>query len=407
MNSFTFFEEKKVLIILVMLFFIKYSNAQWTGISLPNSPSNVLFVNSYGNNIYVGTDYYGMYSSSDNGKDWKSPAYPLRIDSASYIVENNNGMQTYIDANLIGYYYPVTAAVKFKMESKDSVIIAGTWAGIYYSGNNGKTWIPVNNGLPQCYFDYNGGSNLNTFPVMSLCISNKCIFASIRGYGIYMSALKEVNDSLVLSWSTLGGLPSALNPVFPDNSNINIYSFVANGNNIFAGTAGFGVYEATYAENDTWSGWKNVSAGIPATNSDYCINSLLIANNTIFAGTNNGIYLSSITGDTLNWTAFNTGFPQGVIVTTLLSYGTYILAGTNFGIYTLSCNNITSWSPFYVDNNFITDPIDASTITSLAITEGGLFALYKNNPVLYKYTITTTTVFYNIPSNVIDYKHKY
>ena len=60
-------------------------------------------------------------------------------------------------------------------------VLAGTFVGtnsggIYLSNDQGKTWIPVNNGLPKSDF------------IFSLAIKGNKIFAGTQSNGLYISS---------------------------------------------------------------------------------------------------------------------------------------------------------------------------------------------------------------------------
>src|SRR5664280_2625467 len=76
------------------------------------------------------------------------------------------------------------------------------------------------------------------------------------------------------------------------------------------------------------------------SNSGY-VNSLTVSGNNIFAGTDNGVYLSTNSG--ASWAQVNNGLPLYKPIYSLDVIGNNIFAGTFGGIY-LSTNNGTNWA---------------------------------------------------------------
>jgi photosystem II stability/assembly factor-like uncharacterized protein len=131
----------------------------------------------------------------------------------------------------------------------------------------------------------------------------------------------------------------------------NVYSMLAIGNNIFAGTQN-GTSLSTNA-GTSWGQVLNISA-----------RSLTVSGSNIFAGTQlSGIYLSTNNG--VNWIQVNNGI-TGYYIRAITSSGTDIFAGTTTAGVFISTNNGTNWAPI---NN--------------GLTNSYIFSLFKNNSVLY------------------------
>ncbi|MCX6138782.1 MAG: SUMF1/EgtB/PvdO family nonheme iron enzyme [Ignavibacteriales bacterium] len=116
---------------------------------------------------------------------------------------------------------------------------------------------------------------------------------------------------------------------------------ISGGNNLFAGTT-----EGIYLSTDNGSTWKEVNDGLPTRS---YINAIAISpgssgNGTnIFAGTmGGGVFLSTNNGT--SWSAVNTGFSMGYynFINAFTLSGSNLFAGTGGGVY-LSTNNGTTW----------------------------------------------------------------
>ncbi|MBI5403003.1 MAG: T9SS type A sorting domain-containing protein [Ignavibacteriae bacterium] len=173
--------------------------------------------------------------------------------------------------------------------------------GIFKSTDNGANW------------NYSGLDNriLNS----SLCYNNK-IYAG-ASTGIFYSANNGLN------WSPLsGGLPI-----------VSIKTFSVSNSFIFAG--GFNLLGdfCLFKSSNNGVNWSTTNL------INQTINALTAFNNLIFAGTYNGIYISSNQGS--NWILSNNGLTNHTIWSITRSDNN-IYTGTNNGIY-LTSNQGQSW----------------------------------------------------------------
>ena len=112
-----------------------------------------------------------------------------------------------------------------------------------------------------------------------------------------------------------------------------VTSIVISGNNIFAGT-----WNGVYISSDNGDNWTLSNNGI----TDTFITVLNINGDNIFAGTlDSGIFLSTNNG--ANWTPINNGLTNKLIYT-IVNDGANIFAGTAGGAF-LSTNNGNNWIP--------------------------------------------------------------
>jgi photosystem II stability/assembly factor-like uncharacterized protein len=210
-------------------------------------------------------------------------------------------------------------------------------------------WTAVNNGLPNTYAYLLDGVPINL--VKSLAIQGNNIYAGTHGDGIYLS----INNGN--SWTPLNGSPSYLFNQIKYNCSIN--KIAVQENNIYAGTN-----NGVYLSRDTGKTWIGVNTGLPVNNAIYTI---AFQGNNIYAGTYQGVYLSSNNGS--NWTEINNGLPvNNLQVYSLAIQGNNIYAGTHKGIY-LSNNNGSDWTA--VNNGL---PANTCFVGSLAIQGNNIYA---------------------------------
>ncbi|MFT5823483.1 MAG: hypothetical protein ACI8ZM_004745 [Crocinitomix sp.] len=200
-------------------------------------------------------------------------------------------------------------------------IYAGTGAsfgsGIYKSSDNGLNWINIT------------PSSMPTFSnVRSLAVNDTHIYAGSSGEGVYMSSLSGIDSE---SWSTFNtGL-----------INQNIRSLKIKESTIYAGTYGNGVWISPTDSPD----WNLTSATMPVY-SDY-IQALDVSGSTIFSGNISGLpvlYRSIDNGE--DWVVSNTDIFNDKPVYAVNRLGDDVYAGTEgSGIFLSSDNGIT-WSQF-------------------------------------------------------------
>ncbi len=185
-------------------------------------------------------------------------------------------------------------------------------------------------------------TSLNKGRVTCIAFSANNIFAGTEMGGLFLASKNDTN------WTSINtGLAK----------NISILSLAISGKNIFAGTS-----DGVYLSTNYGSSWDSVNTGLTNRN----IFSLVISGSNIFAGTMGGVFLSTNNGK--SWTSVSTGLTnRELYVFSLAISGTNIFAGTlGKGVY-LSKNMGTSWNA--VNTGL---PIGIS-ITSFAIKEKNIF----------------------------------
>ena len=253
-----------------------------------------------GNNIFTGTSTSGVYKSTNNGISWTATNNGLTNQNVLSLTANSNILYAGTSGSGIfqstsnGEYWIAVSnglgnnTVK-SLLSKGSSVFAGTSSGVYVTTNNGGVWTA--SGLP--YID-----------VRILYLNGSDILAGTYGGGVYLSTDNGIN------WFTRNnGL-----------SNLNVYSIVVNGSNLYAGTSA-GVYLSTNYGLNWTAGWLT----------NQTIYTLAASNNRIFAGSNTGSLVSFDNG--LSWININFGFSGVNNVYAYLLNGNYIFAGTNNSVW--------------------------------------------------------------------------
>jgi photosystem II stability/assembly factor-like uncharacterized protein len=319
--------------------------ANWETASDPDMDKSVPALAVIGTDLFAGTNQ-GIYRSPSNG-DWWIPS--------------NTGL---INKNVQALYV------------RGTELFAGTYGGVYRSSNNGSSWAECNTGL-------------KTTVVFSLVTSGEHLYTGTRN-GVYRSnssgnawtllapdwASKIAVDGTNIYAGTWGHLIFSLNNgaswdyLQVTDSTGRIFALALMDDYIFAGGEGGGVFRI---EQNAPGSWTILGTGQP----NATINCLEVYGAGLFAGTEDGVYLSS---DGLNWTAVNNGLTN-LHVRALAFNGSSLFAGTAGGVFR-SSDYGASWTPV---NNGLTGL--ALDVLSLLVRDNYLFAgtwrggvfLSKNN----------------------------
>jgi ligand-binding sensor domain-containing protein len=152
-------------------------------------------------------------------------------------------------------------------------------------------------------------------------------------------------------------------------TNYYVWSLAISGTNLFAGT-----FQGVFLSTNNGTNWTAVNNGLNISS----YNVLATSGTNIFAGTFGGVYLSTDNGG--NWTAVNAGLENTDVFSLAIS-GTNIFAGTDKGVF-LSTSNSTKWAA-------VNDGLTNTSVQALAISGTNIYAG------------TTTSVFRRPLSEVI------
>jgi ligand-binding sensor domain-containing protein len=312
----------------IVVLLCSIANAQWENIGPWVSDGWTTSLVASGSYLFAGTQYFGIFRSSDNGATWTAA---------------NNGLQM----NEYGVY-PTVACLALN----GSTLFAGTTRhvgeggpergnkSIFRSTNDGISWTVANSGLP---LDESGDSP----DITCLFVDGTRIFAGTSyGGGVYIST-----DSGA-SWDATSGVM----PITGYEFSWGITSLAVSGTNLVAGTSGVGVFLST----NSGIAWTPVHSGLPKTSYDTSaytsVQALIAIDTNLFAATDDGVFLSTNGGSM--WNALNEGLPKDPYasrcrVQCLVSTGRLIFAGTSSGLF-LSSNNGASWAPGGLSHNMVT-----------------------------------------------------
>jgi hypothetical protein len=329
--------RKKIFIALLFTFGNLMLNAQsnlWQQTSSPPGGS-VWAITVIGNNIFAGATNGGVFFSSNNGVSWtqRNGSY-TGMEVYSLVKDGNDlyagtgggfGAGIYKSSDLGLTWINITPSIIIQSTNVRSLVINGTdiFAGTDLA--NGIFKSQLNNISSSSWTNYNNG--LTNQSVRSLAFIGSNILSGTYGNGVNISPTNSAN------WTTTSGITNGYiqalcvngSTVFAGNisgspvlytstnsganwtvssttvfANSPVYALINNGNQIYAGTEGQGVFMS----NNNGTTWLPYNLGFKDSIGNWFCNqinvrSFAILNGTLFAGTDCGIWKSNISGNTL------------------------------------------------------------------------------------------------------------
>jgi len=341
--------KKKILLLFILSVLVISAHAQWVERNDGMYGGSISALLPSGSILFAGTNN-GLFLSTNNGASWTTSSTGL----------------------------PPNPSVKTLVASGTSLFAGIIGNGVFRSINNGASWMAVNTGLPADKWVY------------SLAVSGSKLFAILQGKGVFVSADNGT------SWQAANtGLPA----------NANVLSLKASGSRLFAGTSADGIFrsadggvswtsisipslplftrietfevigtnlfagtsQGVYLSTNNGTSWVAVNDGLTVDNglTSESIQSLVATGVNLFAGSYNGIFVSSNNG--ANWTRVSTGTPVNRLVKCLAVKDSNLFAGTDGGGIFLSINNGLSWTAANTN-------LTATSVYSLVMSGSNLFA---------------------------------
>jgi len=318
--------------------------------------------------LYAGTSI-GLYCSTDYGDNWTEVdmvTNDMVFNSASigttlFIGTGNGGIYSTDDGT--NWKTVTTSLYHNCLYAHGSDLFAGTSRGVYRSEDLGETWTEGFAGLISTSVRamMTWGDYLYAVTLSGTFRSNDGgISWTSFGPGGHSIAIDEhhfyIGSSGHVVCSTDNGVNWEWVPVAPG---LFVRAVALHGTDLFAGMdgEGAGVYRITYNA----PGWWTITQ---TTLRDIAIRSLLVKDANIFAGTDNGIFLSENNGT--SWTQLNNGLPDSPVMA-LAAGDTFIFAGTqNAGIFR-SPDNGKNWTP-------VNTGLTWMEVISFAVSEDTVFA---------------------------------
>ncbi len=343
------FVVQTVVIMGIISWFARSANADWVPTNGPYG-ANVESLEMMGSKLFVATHGGGVYTTMDNGENWKESNTGITnmymrtlgfFNGTVLAGTNGDGVFRSTDSGTT-WNRVATGPANGYVQSfviNGTTIYAGTYGGMFRSSDNGVSWNAVD-------------TNFKKITVWSMASSGNTIFAGTSDSGVIRST---DNGS---TWSFINPEPE-----FPMGSAQDV---ATNGTTVFA-ARNYSTSSTMYRSIDNGTTWSKVYS----KGNNTFVNSIVFGENVIFAATTIGVLLSTDNG--LTWTKSNTGLSD-TIVKALKVNGTTIFAGTENGGVFRSTNNGGNWTAVNTGINNISFRIfsaKGNTLFAMAGRSGG------------------------------------
>ena len=395
--------------------------AQWMQTSGPPG-GRITSLASDGKNIFAGDYRGGIYQSTDNGLKWHGVTNGLALNSGISAIGLNGsnllaGLTDPASSSGNGVYLSTNNGTTWTQVLKEigtkyihafafsgNTILAGTQGGIYISTDNGSTWVHSNNGIPS-------------IEIFSFTNTGNNIFAGTTGGpsgpgGIYLStdngiSWQPANNGLLYKPYNSLSLKNSYKTLSEDSliyyrfqkSKIqdeillplrpSVFALISNGNNIFAGTT-----QGVYVSTNNGDLWTLVTDGLVYGENVYAFATI---GDSLFAGTSGGIYVTTNSG--ILWEKVDGGPPASSDVRSLTVNSGNLLAGTYAGIY-LSTDTGLSWN----ESNYglASSTVYAMTIKGNKIFTGTRKGIYISTDNGISWTSSNNGIYGNVAEFVVS-----
>ena len=322
----------------------------WYVTGLGPSSVSVLSVAANGNNLIARVDLNGLYCSTDAGVTWRSSSNvigggPIITYGQSFYAGTSNGI--YLSSNSGASWNIVDSGLTntsvTSLASSGSTLFAGTGTGVFVSTDAGMFWRSANAGLSSLSVSAIGSGSEVTFAVTS-----GGVFRSTDNGGSWSAAGSGLGSAGITSFAFSGStvLAAGSAGVFastnnggtwsPANAGIattDVTSLAYDGKTLYAG-----LYPASVcASTDRGATWINGTTGPPGNT----LNAILPSSGILLAATDSGVYRSTNAG--AFWTASNVGLTS-TSASVFAPSGPNVFVGTGTGVF-VSTDNGTNWLP--------------------------------------------------------------
>ncbi len=270
------------------------NGSNWISLTNGVSDSNWVYsIATSDSNIFAGTDS-GLYLSTNYGNTWSQVGGGL-INHVNAIAINGmnvyagTGGGVYCSTNLGSTWssHKLDTTWVYSLLVKGNRLWVGTDKGVFFSKDTGISWKQINDGLTNS-------------TVFSLTTNGSSVFAGTVS-GIFVIPIDST------SWTKISNFPF-------------VFSILSTDNNLYAGT-GHGIFLST----DKGSNWIEVDSGM--TNKD--VNTIILNGDYLYAGTwGSGVWkrplkeitsVESIQSELSNYKLFQ-NYPDPFNPSTIISY---------------------------------------------------------------------------------------
>ncbi|MDP4236970.1 MAG: T9SS type A sorting domain-containing protein [Bacteroidota bacterium] len=336
----------------LLVSFATTSFSQWVQTSGPGA--QVYSIASLGNNVFAGTQG-GVFITSDAGNNWRrisndfgssvnclwssSTTLFAGTEYSGIFTSSDTGLHWISETNGVSPHAEITC-----IAGNDQRTYAGAFdtGGIFVSMNGSATWSSCS-------------SELANVAITSVAVNGPTLFAGSRSRGIFLSTNSGVN------WKAANSGLRFDSVRYKDTTIITyavILSLAMIGNDVFAGTD-----SGVFFSNNNGNSWSKKDSGL-TTN---IIFSLVANEGSLFAGTDKGVFNSTNNGGT--WRSVGL---KSENVYSLSAIDTILLAGTDKAVWKISIPEISTLEVYdnnnEVKNSFSISPNPFFTKTTISFS---------------------------------------
>ena len=287
------------------------AGSHWTESSNGLTPLAIQLVVKNGSTLFAvnNSDGEGILVSNDDGLNWRHAnnglpkAVGALIVQSSTLIAGDDNQIFYSEDNGASWVSKINTGYQVNcLQSKGNALFAGTeGGGIFLSSDHGLTWSSVNNGL----------KNMN---IKALTIKGPAIYTGTEN-GLYKST-----DNGTTWVSADSGIPVK-----------NITSLTANSTYLFTAMTSYQAlssYSAFYRSDDDGANWVNTG---PEFHNIWYSTSFAVDQEHIIAGINDEPQILFSDDNGINWSVLNSGLPGNYGVKSLYISGQTLYATTTIG----------------------------------------------------------------------------
>ncbi|MEN6295176.1 MAG: T9SS type A sorting domain-containing protein [Chloroherpetonaceae bacterium] len=349
--SFVSIMKKAIFTFLILILTSQAGFSQWKLCS--NGLNDTMAVESIAardSNVFIGTEWSGIYKSADYGSIWVLSGLLSKIYALSF-----NGDNIFAGLSMCGLYVSTDNGISWTWEGFSSVIAFANSDNYFFMADAGDLYVSDDSGQSwsrKTFESYGDG-----YITSITAYGNNIINGMVSYFGPGGVSISTNNG---VSWSRNGIADTSFERV--DDQ---IHAVIKGNEYIFAGGS-----KGVHASTDDGHHWTQKNSGLTSLN----VKSLLYWKGYVFAGTaGGGVFLSSDNGD--NWMPVNSGLTN--LNVNVLGYNEQsFFARPDGGLFRTGINDLVDVQEHITQLHIPIFPNPARDFINTAAYLGGQYQIY-------------------------------